>query len=386
MNTNRTKTDKNHIKNAFALLIGVGEDLPQTVKDVDAIAELLVDESIGAYNPKNIIPLKDGEANSQKVLEKLDELIEKFNSLKEEDSSIIIYFSGHGTFFYEEDGITGKYDRKYYLKTHGFEESQKDETGILGEVFSERLRTIKAKRKLILLDCCHASGVIDKSPGLSSVKAKSFALENKPSNEGLLKILGSGKGMVTIASCGKDEESVIDPEFGENSLFTKKILECLKGGYGYSNSKYITVIELILYVLVEVPKVWPTQNPQLRWASEIDRNFVLCRAKKPKVEEEELIVTGTEWSSTSEFKEDIAKLVGVNKLDTVIRYLRDYSQDIGSQELQKQIDVISSNYYSAQRNSWKSDTRNSVMEKQSDVTANEVKRILDNLNVYGVQN
>lgn len=86
--TNQTFT------NGYALLIGVGADLPVTVKDATAIKDVLIDPSRAAYASEQVTLLTETSATRQNILAAFDKIIAQSN--QNPDATIIIYYSGHG--------------------------------------------------------------------------------------------------------------------------------------------------------------------------------------------------------------------------------------------------------------------------------------------------
>lgn len=90
-----------YFENGYALLIGVGSDLPATVNDATALKDLLTDKSIAAFNPDKVHLLTESKATKEGILEALKQLKEQVGDNKE--ASIIISYAGHG-YFYSENG------------------------------------------------------------------------------------------------------------------------------------------------------------------------------------------------------------------------------------------------------------------------------------------
>jgi uncharacterized caspase-like protein len=87
--------------------------------------------------------------NRESVLTALDDLAKS----TDDESTVIIYFSGHGHQVITTNG------ESYYLMTHGSDVNCLYKTALSGAEFSEKLKAISAKKVLVLLDCCHAGGM-----------------------------------------------------------------------------------------------------------------------------------------------------------------------------------------------------------------------------------
>lgn len=194
--------------NGHALIVGVGADLPCTIKDAEGLAEILKDEERCAYPPEQVHLLTEKNANSESVLTALDDLAKSTN----DESTVIIYFSGHG---HQVRTTTGE---SYYLMTHGYDMNHLYNTAISGAEFTEKLTAIPAKKILVLLDCCHAGSMAGIKAGVEFTKS--------PIPSETLKLLTEGSGYALIASSHRDEVSFTGKPY---SVFTTALLEALCG-------------------------------------------------------------------------------------------------------------------------------------------------------------
>lgn len=150
------------LENAYALIIGVEEHNLNTFIDVNAIYNILINEDIAGYDPNNVIYLKGKETTRKHILDAFDKLKEITN----EESSIFLYYTGHGGYSYEE----------YFIQPYGFEDPVKElyedpkstnseveelfkNTWVSAQQLKEKLNGLKPKRLVFFLDCCHAAGI-----------------------------------------------------------------------------------------------------------------------------------------------------------------------------------------------------------------------------------
>ena len=89
------------LDNAYALLIGVGDDLPASARDAKAIKEILANKELAGYKEENINLLIDEAVTNKNILKAFDDLIEKID----EDSSVLLFYSGHGGTYSDNDII-----------------------------------------------------------------------------------------------------------------------------------------------------------------------------------------------------------------------------------------------------------------------------------------
>lgn len=245
-----------------ACIVGVGGNLPITVKDAVGLADILKDPERCAYPPEQVHLLTKEQAKREDVLAALDRLAQSAKP----DSTVIVYFSGHGG-YRVEDSITKK--KTYYLFTFGYEMTKLSVTAISGEEFADRLRSIPAQKLLVLLDCCHAGGLADTS--------KLGYVEKAPLPPEAQAFFAEGKGRVVIASSQADEKSIIlkDKPYSE---FTRALIEALAGKGASQKDGYVRVADLAMYAREVVPRRTKDcehpQHPILNF-KEAD-NFVLA--------------------------------------------------------------------------------------------------------------
>lgn len=258
------------MENFFALIIGVGGDLPATVADATAIYELLSDPQKGGYTKENIEFLTEEKASKQDAIAALDRIVAR--SMATEHSTVLIYYSGHGLKIPREEDPQ-IFD--FYLKTSGADRTRKEETMLSGNIFSEKINLIAAEKILVLLDCCHADGM---KPQKISV-FEEMVIPVETSNRLLLEKLQGGEGRVFISACDDDEESVILPG-SSNSLFTEVCLEVFNGNLS-PTEEFVSVVDLIYFVVKEIPKrVLPfrhTQRPIITEVKNLSPDYFVCR-------------------------------------------------------------------------------------------------------------
>ncbi len=267
--------------NAYALLIGVGADLKASVTDATAINNVLADPQFCGYKEENIYLLTEENAGKYQILAAMDELIEKTN----EDSSILVFYSGHGGFDVLND------EEVYFLQPNDF--NQKDKVTdfwvsyIDARVFRDKLAAMKSKQLILLLDCCHAAGMT-KGGEIGSNQIRLNPDETTAENavterpEAIAQEIDNNRGMVVLSSCREDQLSWI-LEGDVNSLFTKCLLEALKAEHQrFFEVDHITALDAANYIFRKVPERQPSQQPYMN--VEIYDNFVLTHLPDDVIE------------------------------------------------------------------------------------------------------
>jgi len=234
----------------YALLIGVGADLPVTVKDATALRDILIAPQRCAYPPEQVKLLTEGQADRRGILGGLDWLID--NVQRDDKATAIVYFSGHGGFAPE-----------YHLVPTGYDSKKMKKTAISGAEFTQKLQAIQAQKLLILLDCCYAAG-------MTTAKAPGFIPSSFPPE--LPAVLAQGSGKVFIASSRRDEVSHIGSPY---SVFTQALREGLAGYGTATRDGYAYIADVALYVGRIVPvRTSGKQHPVLDMRSA--DNFALA--------------------------------------------------------------------------------------------------------------
>lgn len=243
-----------------ALIVGVGADLPNTVQDAKGLASILQDVGRCAYPKAQVKTLTGPKSKRDAVLSALDELA-RINA----DSSVIVYYSGHG-YRTEENGKTN-----YYLMTYGYDLDHLETTTISGAEFASKLGKIKSERLLVLLDCCHAGGFSGSEVLSKRSKSVSPKLVKAPIPAEALKMFEGRKGRVFIASSKASEESIAGEPY---SVFTTALIAGLCGEGAAKEDGYVRVTDLAQYTYAAVKELSSdAQHPMTDF--EQSDNFVL---------------------------------------------------------------------------------------------------------------
>ncbi len=233
----------NTFTHGYALLVGVGADLPVTVQDATGLRDILVDPQRCVYPVDHVRLLTDTGATRQGVLDGLGWLIAQ--TQQDAAATAVVYFSGHG----------GQMPH-YHLLPNGYDASDLANTTISGAEFTARLRAIQSQKLLVLLDCCHAGGMAE---------AKATGWTKSPMPSELTTILTVCSGRVVIASSRKDEVSYTGKPY---SVFTQALREGLAGYGAAERDGYANVADVAMYVGRAVPnRTSDRQHPILKLAA-----------------------------------------------------------------------------------------------------------------------
>lgn len=189
------------------------------------------------YPPHQITLLHNAAATRSALLAALDSLAATTGP----DSTVVIYYAGHGDY-----GA----DSKYYLTTH---DSRREgdriaqASGLCDDELLTKVRTIPAKRLLLLFNACHAGAL---SPNRSV--APPIALGSDPLPEETLDaLLATGEGRIIITACRPQQRSWVGN--GQLTLFTQALVEGLRGqGYVANCNGYISAFGLYEHLYASV--------------------------------------------------------------------------------------------------------------------------------------
>ncbi len=239
-----------------ALIVGVGRyqhmskyNVPIAARDAAAVAETLKNPTICGYPADQVTLLTDQTATRAAVISALEGLAVKMNA----DSTLFLFFVGHGV--YGTDG-------NYYLTTHDSQLSKGQVlagTGISDAELLARLRQLKAKRMLLVINACH-SGNLSPSFDIGADELESQSPPQKLTEA----LLSTGEGRITITACRPEQKSWIGS--GSLSIFTKAVVDGLKGG-APNNRGYISAFGLYEHVYSEAKEaageIGQEQEPEL---------------------------------------------------------------------------------------------------------------------------
>lgn len=239
-------------EHGYALLVGVGADLPETERDARRVAEILIDPLRCAYRPQNVRLLTGPEANRPAVLAGLNWLAER--SRNDPHAAVVFYYSGHGL----AEPATLLLHPCFGKDCRTLPEKYAAE-GLPGDLFCRRLAEIVSRKLLVLLDCCHAAGIVEtfRDPAVEP----SFVAR-----------LVEGRGRVVLAASTSDEKARIGDRSG---IFTEALLEGL-AGYRSTSDGYARVFDITSHVQKEVGEKSRGQQHPVFKCSDVEDNFAVA--------------------------------------------------------------------------------------------------------------
>ncbi|MDC7999851.1 caspase family protein [Aequorivita todarodis] len=310
------------LKNAHALLIGVGsEDLPETVNDAKALYEILGNKETGSYYKSNLKLLTGKKATRKGILKAFDDLLEN----TDENASVLLFYSGHGGMYSDNTFIKDEAKKKpeaenqkyFHLCPYDYDPNNYKTTWIKAEEIKYKLSQLKSRRLIFFLDCCHAAGM---TAGVSGPQPK------HTNADGLAQNIDDGRGMTIVSACRAEQLSVV-LEGEENSLFTKCMIEVLRGDSKREDEDpFVRIFEVVQYLFKKVPEIYPDQNPYANL--QIFEDFVVSFAPKllEKNGADDEIETIAEAAETIK-KEPVTKFRETENSNSAILFVHGFSGD-----------------------------------------------------------
>lgn len=244
-----------HFTHGHALLIGVGSyqvapqlNVPITVADATAVAEVLHDPCFCGYPPSQVTLLHDDTATRDAILTALKTLVQRTTAA----DTVLLFYSGHGE--YSADGV-------YHLTTHDtrFDAAGKvaPATAISQADLVTALRDLPAQRLLVLVNACHAGEL---SPTLGAdqpqVVGQPFPQQTATA------LLATGSGRLIITACREQQVAYIGS--GPLTIFVQALINGLRGQAG-NRAGYISAFDLYTHIYFAVREAVEQQvSPTVR--------------------------------------------------------------------------------------------------------------------------
>jgi hypothetical protein len=228
-------------------------------RDASDLANVLRDPRIGGFDVQVLVNVSSGE---------VQEGIEDFCTDRHPDDQLMIYLSCHG--------VLDNYGRLYYAATNT-RRQRLAATAIAAGWLNERLEDCRARRQILVLDCCHSGAFARGAKGDADL-----ALQQR--------FEPHGRGRVVLTASRSTEYSFEgDQASGEGvpSVFTNAIVNGLRtGDADRDKDGLITVNDLYQYVYDNVRAAEPRQTPEL-WTYGAEGSLLVAHSIRGAVIEPE---------------------------------------------------------------------------------------------------
>lgn len=272
--------DSEQAPKKWAVLIGVNEYLDPKIPNLKycvADAHLMyrtLTERCG-YEPDQVLLITDDQekASHRPMKIVLSNTVDRFLSFVGEKDTVLVYFAGHG--FLDDQG-------QGYLAPQDCNHKNLELTALRTSELKDALHKCKAAQKMLVLDCCHAGG--ERSAAIGQ------------SGEELGREFGGARGLLTLASCKKNELSN-EWTAREQGLFTYYLAEALDGAADRDGDRIVDADEAYLYtwnqVRMRALREFGSQQTPVRIIGEdVDGVFAVAKLS-PQEEPSEVAAAGS---------------------------------------------------------------------------------------------
>jgi chaperonin GroEL len=220
-------------------------------RDAEDLAEVLGNPDIGAFTVTQVI-----DADEREVRRAID----VFLSSRRVGDLVVVYLSCHG--------VLDRRNRLYFAASDTLK-SQLGSTGIPSTWLLDQLEECRARRQVLVLDCCFSGAFAKGSKGDTDLD-----LERRLTGE------GRGRAVLTASRAGEYsfEGQVLPGAIATGSVFTAGLVEGLRTGAADAGGDgYISVEEAFDYAYGYVQSHGASQTPQ-RWLYGGEGAIVLARS------------------------------------------------------------------------------------------------------------
>lgn len=248
----------------YALLIGSGKyDCPQDFNNLNtvrqntvALNELFTNPEIGGFDEVKILthPTKGDMEFAIATL---------FSMEKRKDDVLLLYFAGHG--FKDDHG-------RLYFAARNSQQNLPSATMLSAQWIHQRMDECRAKRQIIMLDCCF-SGAFE--PNFQAMSGQTTGRHQVVGTSG-------AEGRVALASSGGLEYSFEQKDM-KLSIYTHFLVEGIKTGTGDLNGDgEIRADELHEYVSLRIQELKIKMKPKIIVLKDQGYEVIIAKVKSSK--------------------------------------------------------------------------------------------------------
>ncbi len=231
------------------------QQLRAPVQDAETLAAVLSDTKIGGFEVQTVL---------NQAAHLVTRTMEHFFADRDLDDLLLVHYSGHGV--KDESG-------DLYFVAANTELDYLAATAISADFVSRLMNRTRARRVVLLLDCCYA-GAFER--GLTARGDSSLHLEER--------LGGRGRAVITASTAMEyafEGKQLSDSQQPEPSVFTSALVEGLStGDADQDQDGLIGLDELYDYVYDAVRRSTPNQTPS-KWSLGIQGELYLARRVRP---------------------------------------------------------------------------------------------------------
>jgi hypothetical protein len=225
------------IQNRWAVVIGVGkyahsgksfQNLKYADKDAKAFSAFLQSPQGGGFSADHILCLTNEKATVENVRYAMFEFLAK----ADKDDLAVVFFSGHG--------MPKANDKNFFMLCHDTRPDRLASTSFpMWDIDTALRRFIRAQHVVIFADACHA-GAISTSAGAKGA--------NDNSVHRYLRQLSMAKPGLLIFTASEAMEKSFESDKHKSGVFTRFLLDGLKGKADVDSDGIVTAGEIVEYV------------------------------------------------------------------------------------------------------------------------------------------
>jgi hypothetical protein len=221
--------------------------------DAMAVADVLGDPDIGSFRVTSII---------DRGVQELRQSVDDFLSGRSPDEFVVVYLSCHG--------ITDS-RRRLYFAAADTKKTRLASTGLASSWVLDRLDECRARKQVLILDCCFSGAFAQGRKGPEELDLHSLV----DAGRGRAVLTASNAVEYSFEHCG--DQDPLETSAPSESVFTRALLEGLRTGAADKDGNgYITVDEAYTYAREQVRARGAAQTPQ-RWLSAGEGDLLLAR-------------------------------------------------------------------------------------------------------------
>lgn len=222
--------------------------------DIEKLGALLSNPAIGGFDVAP--PQLDISADDFRLA-----ISNLFADAKKNDL-LLLYFAGHGV--RDNNG-------RLYLAVRKTQIKRLNATALPAQFILDEMSKSASRRKVLILDCCHAGAVFEDG----TLRARSAAYDAGLVRDSFLPV-GTGTYILAASQSGQSAFEEIDPETkAAKSIYTGLIVDAISTGNAAPDSKDITVSDIHDYIREHRNRGGVETTPELTVFNQSD-TLVLC--------------------------------------------------------------------------------------------------------------
>ncbi|HPH20227.1 MAG TPA: caspase family protein, partial [Haliscomenobacter sp.] len=244
----------------YALVVGTsdykGTQLDLKFPDLDAAAykDMLQISAAGLFgNRMQIKLLSTAKGNTRPSKTAIRAALMEFAAKAEPKDVLIVYFSGHGATWPENDPSSQFYFLSIDNENFDLANPVNRQLALAQDSLQAWIRSVKARKRILILDACNSGEVVKQL----DLGAKGSTL-NTDQRRALERMKDRG-GFFVLAGSAADMKSYEDPRFG-HGLLTYSLLNNMPKVAAGDKNNYIDVGKLFQEVRDDVPKLAAALN------------------------------------------------------------------------------------------------------------------------------